>query len=259
MFLKRILAVFGICAAPAVAIATGPAGAQSRVTRPRRAISAEPDRPVSFGYKIAWFAIRTVDTARVSRVLELGAIQPANWQSGVGAVYEARDEIVAFVAPPVDGWTLVVTTLGVAAEDEVKIARIVNLLRDLSKEYGEAQHFGTYWVVDYHAWFRAVNGELQRGFSWCAELDGVLTNLGTVTEIERELGFGAFGGLSNRELTDAIYESEGLPPMRFPDEDDPQRIAGAWSIDPQTLDSRTDVAPAVGLFGTLPGFAGEED
>ena len=47
-----------------------------------------PDRPASFGYKMAWLAIRSRNTDAVLDALNLASAMPCNWKSGIGTVYD---------------------------------------------------------------------------------------------------------------------------------------------------------------------------
>jgi hypothetical protein len=71
-----------------------------------RAFDQTPDGPQSFGYKVNWFALKTSDAAAVLETLELGETTPANWESGLAAVY--GDDPWVFVSPPIRGWILAV-------------------------------------------------------------------------------------------------------------------------------------------------------
>ena len=220
------------------------------------ALSSQPDRPVSFGFKTAWLALQTEETRAVASFLGLRNAVPANWSSSIQAVYRAdrqTDGGATFIAPPVDGWTLVVTTLDMAADQQGSIQKLTELLETLSRAFGDAQYFGSYRVVDYVAWFRAENGQLVRGFSWVGSEGEVLANTGPVTKAERDLGYGVVDELAPEQVTDLIFAEEG-DTLRFPGEEDPSLIAAGWSIDPQTLEGRDDVAPATGLFGIRPAF-----
>jgi hypothetical protein len=44
-----------------------------------------PDKPVPFGYKVSWFAVKASDRAQVLDALEFGRGTPANWASGLAA------------------------------------------------------------------------------------------------------------------------------------------------------------------------------
>ena len=240
--ITRVLAALGLSAV----LAAKPSHAQDREP------NVEPDLPVNFGYKMAWFAIRTTDTGGIAEAFRLSQAVPANWASGVGIVRREADAALAFVAPPVEGWTLVVTTLDIAAEDQDKAQKILALLSDLSRQFGEALHFGTYRVVDYHAWFHARDGAVTRAFSWCPETEGIVVNIGATTEAERARGLGDLSRMTFDALLEAGDQPD--PTARPPTEEDVVELAAVWSVDPLTLDLRTDATPSVGVLGTLPHF-----
>ena len=74
-----------------------------------RSFNQTPDKPEPFGFKILWFALKTSDPAVVVDAFELREATPANWESGLAAVYEsARKDAWVFVSPPIGGWVLIV-------------------------------------------------------------------------------------------------------------------------------------------------------
>ena len=220
---------------------------------PKRVISIQPDMPVGFGYEIDWMAVKSSDTEAVARHFGVaGSGEAANWQSGLDAVYD-REGPFAFVTPPVDGWTLVVSNLHFA-QSFGALARVKGVIAAASHKFGECQYFGSYRVVDFAAWHRSVNGRLIRGYAYVG-WEGVITaNEGAVTAIEQELGFGEITGLSPDEVLDLAYEAEEDPEhakTRLPNEEDPLRVAAAWSINPMMLGERTDLPPGVGRLISL--------
>jgi len=54
-------------------------------------LDATPDSPMGFGYKNAWFAIKTDDSSGVIETLGLDELLPANWCSGLTASYDHYD------------------------------------------------------------------------------------------------------------------------------------------------------------------------
>jgi hypothetical protein len=78
-------------------------------------------------------------------------------------------------------------------------------------------------------------------------VDGTSTIVeGEPTEIER--GYNLVNTLSEEAQADENYfDREDID---YPFEDITMEIAGAWSINPDSLDSRKDVAPALGVVGT---------
>lgn len=171
-----------------------------------------PDTPVSFGYKMVWFAVRTTDAHRVAAALGLRQPQPCNWKTGVDRAYAGED---VFITPPVDGWTM---ALGFPLSGEE--AEIAVRLEALSREFAEAQYFGTHRVSEYHGWARSVNGKIIRHYAYVGDQGETLRNEGPAGEIEPEL----------------------------PDEETVMQIAEAWSVNPISLEGRRDLLPALGLL-----------
>ncbi len=182
---------------------------------------------VSFGYKTAWLAVRTDDTAAVSAALGRRDVANVSWEDGIEASY---DETV-FVSPPTRGWVLAVG---------VELLKHPPDTAALSAELAaEVQFFSTHRIVEAHQWERAENGELKRRFRYVGE-SGEAETVGEPTEIERSL-----------EL-DWVIDTPGPPPddAALPDEEGVMRVAAAWSIDPQELDVIATSA-AQGLGGLL--------
>jgi hypothetical protein len=65
------------------------------------------ERPVSFGYKIGWLAVREQPPEAVAAAVGMTDPVPATWDDGVAAAYDGS----VFATPPVKGWTLVVSTV----------------------------------------------------------------------------------------------------------------------------------------------------
>ncbi|GHT00739.1 hypothetical protein AGMMS50296_9050 [Alphaproteobacteria bacterium] len=76
----------------------------------KNCFSQKLDCPVAFGYKCAWLAFPTEQTAEVVKAVEFKQMSKANWQTGIDAAYGYESKI-AFVTPPVQGWTFVVGTI----------------------------------------------------------------------------------------------------------------------------------------------------
>jgi hypothetical protein len=99
--------------------------------------------PSTFGYKTAWFAVRSTNTMAVAQALQLQNTTPANWEYGVWHAVESDGML--FVTPPVDGWVLAVgTRLLFGADDNHSSQRMV----EWSKQFGEAQFFASMRVSD---------------------------------------------------------------------------------------------------------------
>ncbi len=203
---------------------------------------AVPDTPVSFGYKCNWLAVYTQDTQKLADLIKLREVYPCNWKNGVEYGYQDR----VFVSPPVDGWSFVVSKHQLPfAENAESIDLLKTMLIDLSKEFSRACYFGTYRVVGYDCWIKATDGKIERAYSLVD--GGNIIAEGDPTPIEEK--YNLINTLSEEAENDPDYfDQEGL---RWPDEGLTMEVAGAWTIDPQTLDDRKDVAPGAGLVGTL--------
>jgi hypothetical protein len=81
------------------------------------------------------------------------------------------------------------------------------------------QYFKTYRVAEYHAWGRFVHGQTIRAYSYLGERGEVLLDMGKKTSDE----------------LDVLDEDE------IPNEQTVMDIAAAWSVDPSTLEERTNL------------------
>ncbi len=203
----------------------------------------QPDRPQPFGYKNAWLALRTTDTQAVVASLGLLAVRPSGWGEGVAQAYERK----VFVSPSLLSWTLAVG-LPLAPPNE-PMPFVKPLLERLSRRFGEAQYFCTHRVVEVHIWARALRGTLVRGYAWLGERGETLWDAGGQTQHERDLGFRFFDERSD-SADDANYWAR--KDLGFPDEECVMRLAGAWSIDPASLDRQFE-EPGLGVLGEFRG------
>lgn len=197
---------------------------------------ATPDHPIGFGYKCAWLALKTTHTTAIVAALELRKVCSANWRQGIDAAYTLNERV--FVAGPVDGWTFVV---GLDASrllySEDGGDRLREWIERLSGEFDEACYFVTHRGVDYHAWVRAVDGKVVRGFVYSPDFDDA-----------RGVGW-AMGDLSDDERTlDINLVGLDRDDHRRPDEDDVIRMAEVWTINPLLLDDR-DLPMSAGVVG----------
>jgi hypothetical protein len=217
-----------------------------RIAPPSLVFELVPDRPCPFGYRMAWLAIRTRDTPRVVEVLGLGDPRPANWQTGIGTIYDREHaEQRVFVSPPVNGWTFVV---GLSLPQPVGrgfVDKCLPLVTELGREFIEVQYYLTHPVIDFHAWARIVDGKLVRAFAMGDE--GILWNRGKPTKEEKSLGLKLFElrGVRGRR------GDAGGELILHPTEDHVMRLASRWSLDPTVLD-RNAVEPATGLIAWVP-------
>lgn len=243
-----------------------------------------PDKPQAFGYKVNWFAIKTSDPSAVLDALELGEATLANWASGLEAAHEGgawkRTGPWVFISPPVRGWVLAVSAswpYPVTIEQTRDIGeRFDALFSRLMQRFDDVQFFGSYRVVDFVTWARALKGKPIRIFGYAGGGDNVLANFGDQTLGEAQLGFTNLSGLSPSDANDRMFEiaeqqdleeyrlrKNGLSPREahekvresgrspFPDETDATDLAALWSIDPSGLEEQ-DHPTGLGLVVRLP-------
>ena len=216
-------------------------------------LSPEPDLPHPFGYKSAWFAVKSEDTSAIFEAFQLTERQVSNWQAGIGFSYDMDRQYKGvkkpvFVAPPVEGWTLVLAGLNIVADSPAGVENVRRILNVLSECFGEAHYYGSYRVVGYVAWFRSIGGEVTRGFSFA---DGTLfANDGQTTQAELDMGCFDMTGMDEEQLWEAIEAEEEDDRFGF-SEDDPMELAGVWSVNPLALGQINGANPGTGLAGLL--------
>ena len=203
-------------------------------------VDATPDRPIPFGYKMSWLAVRSSDSGSVCDALEIDNLQPANWKAGYIAAYNGH----SFISPPVNGWVLLVghelPELGHPPHER----RWTSLMASLSKKFGVAQYFATHRVSGLDAWACYQGGHEVRAFAYC---DEVLVNRGEVTAGELELDYDYLDPSFSVEVSEL---ERGVPNTFVPDEEHTMEVAGRWSVNPQSLD-QLDTQPGVGWIGNL--------
>jgi hypothetical protein len=159
---------------------------------------------------LSWLAVETVDRAEVVKALGLTVIREITWADGLELIDEvAHDEEEPFstvvVAPPLQGWTLVVGRyFGLPHPQQT--SHVTDLCRELSARFGKAQLFFHSEQNDGEAWLIAEGGQILR--RWISEFP--------------ELALGEPFGVERR-LLDA-YGITGRPEDLDPDSD----LAGDW-------------------------------
>jgi hypothetical protein len=245
-----------------------------------RSFNQTPDKPQGFGFKVLWFALKAFGPAAVVDALELGEATPANWESGLAAVYDSgRNDTCVFVSPPIGGWVLAVSRWlpypTVESNDDAG-RKFDVLFPRLMKRFDDVQFFGSHRVHDFVVWARGLNGKPIRIFAWSGSSGAVLANFGEQTFEEAKLQFANLTGLSPAEAGDEVFRlageqqaeadalvatglsrREALARVRqnsgsaFPGETDVVELAGLWSIDPSRL-SEQDHPLGLGLAARLP-------
>lgn len=213
----------------------------------RRLVFAEtPDAPKPFGYRMSWLAIKTTDTAAVLDAMALTVSKPANWNAGIGTVYDDRlsDDFV-FVSPPVAGWTFVVGLPLPHPVGRTLVDKMTPLLHGLAQRFPDVQYFAAFPIIDFFGWTRFVKGRPLRAF--VIGEDGVIWDRGRLTAEERALGLRLFDlrGIKGRQ------GDAGAEIVLYPTEKQVIRIASAWSCNPLAIGT-ANVAPATGFMAAVP-------
>ncbi len=193
----------------------------------------------SFGYKCAWIAVRTDSPLTVATALGLRNLRPSSWEEGIAAAYRYEPKVIlsrhAFLTPPIDGWTLCVSTAFFKLERE---QQLVPFLCNLSRQLQTVvQCFQTHRVVEAHTWGWAESGNLMRLYGYLGERGETLFDIGGQTDAEASLGFRFFDERSP-EASDPKVDYWAREDLTFPNEDHVMQLAGKWSIDPTTLEER---------------------
>ena len=170
----------------------------------------------------AWLAIRSRNLHAVQTALGLHNPRPCTWIEGI--VREQK----FFIAPPVNGWILVVGSGLPDAGDDVDAT--FRFLLNLSRKLGQVQFFAADRVLGHHAWAMVEAGRVVRAYAWAGQTHW---NQGVKTRAELELGLKCFRYFEGPERlsfgqTDVIALNTEKVPL----------LAARWSLDPASIDER---------------------
>ena len=180
----------------------------------------------------SWLAIRSRDMLAVQIALGLRNAKPCSWAEGLMTARRL------FIAPPVNGWTLVFGSgLPDPGED---VDATFRFLRELSRKLGHVQFFQAEPLLQHHAWVMAEFGRIVRAYAWAG---ATVWNQGVKTSAETALGVKCFG-YGETPVTDEWTVAEFI----VANVDKVSLIARRWSLDPAEIDLRT-VANAQGIAG----------
>ena len=232
MFMK-VMILGGLCVTMAVFIVRQNRSTAKKSKRSKPA--ARPSERVLFEPPSRWLALKSDDGELISQALGLKNPTPCDWDDGINTSRE--DQL--FLAPPVDGWTLVFGPGLRRYSDDP--GTCFHMMRRLSKHVGTAQFFTSNRVFDHHGWVLACDGQILRGYSWAGE---TLWDQGNQTSAERDLGMICFAyGEACPEEDTASKDPSSRNSERV------HLLAGKWSIDPVKIDS--------GSWSHQSGFVGD--
>ncbi|MFO1488268.1 MAG: hypothetical protein U1F65_07310 [Verrucomicrobiota bacterium] len=169
-----------------------------------------------------WLAIRSRNLHAVQSALGLLNPRPCSWIEGI-----VREQKL-FIAPPVNGWILVVGSGLPEVTDDVD--ETFRFLLGLSRKVGQVQYFAANRVLGHHAWAMAEAGRIVRAYAWAGQ---TLWNQGVKTRAELELGLKCYHyfegpGRLTFGQTDVIALNTEKVPL----------LAARWSLDPASIDER---------------------
>jgi hypothetical protein len=191
-----------------------------------------PDRPRAFGSEMSWLAVETDDAGRLAAVLGLEDLSVANWNSGIGAIYDPKlSDTFVFISPPVEGWTFVAGVSLPMPQGGGFVDKAAPLLARVAREFSNVQYFAAFPIIDFYAWARFENGQPRRAAAFGEA--GVLWDAGRPTAAERELG------LSMLELRGILNRQGdiGGALQLHPTEAHVLGIAERWSLNPMAIEA----------------------
>jgi hypothetical protein len=197
-----------------------------------RVAARQHDRLRVFRRPNCWLAIKGKSLLAVQSALGMHKVKPCSWFQGL-----AGDEKL-FIAPPVDGWILVMGSgLPDPSEDVDACFRFVV---DVSRKLGQVHYFSASRVLHHHAWVKADGGRVLRAYAWAGQ---TLWQQGARTAAEKELDLKCFDYLETPE------RSFGQPDVASVNTDKVPMLAARWSLDPARINER--------CLETERGIAGE--
>jgi hypothetical protein len=180
---------------------------------------------VGFGHKQAWLAVRDGAVGPIEVALDLRDLGPVSWRVGVDLAYLTDDRLLVTPLLPGAGgsqWRLITGRALLRPDWSVDIAALSATLDT------EVQFFATHRVAESHHWERAVNGALIREFEYVGEIGKVVAWRGAPDEAERDAGLPA----TLDDEADVLVS-----------EHDVMHVAGAWSVDPTSLEGQPASGP----------------
>ena len=177
-----------------------------------------PSRPIPFGWKVGWFAIRAEPDAVISALAK--SSYEISWETAIERLTSHK----AFVTPSFDRWTLLVTSKDAIESSLIHLSE--NLVTDVA-------YFESHRGVGGAAYGWTTDGKIVRIHS---QVDGRwLENVGELTDLEKELDIEPID-FENENLEFADQEAEDTRWERNPYERHVLQLAGRLTIDPSTID-----------------------
>ena len=238
--LLLLLISLALCSGVAVAFLAYSMLRQSRIPISMKASDSAINasyrsQPASYSVRPdCWVAIKSCNLLAVQGALGLLHPKPCSWSEGLAS------EQQSFIAPPVQGWILVI---GPGVPDPGQdVDACFRFVQALSRKLGHVQLFSANSVLHHHAWVRAERGRIVRAYAWAGKTNWVQ---GHPTPAEKQLGLQCFGYAEPAEGL-----SFGDPEAALTNVDKMPLLAARWSLDPAGLDERF-LEHARGIAGDL--------
>jgi hypothetical protein len=198
----------------------------------------DPALVETFNAPARWLAIRADSADPVREALGLEYARPCVWSAALHTPFEPR----LFIAPPVNGWVLV---MGCDVPDpQADVDEFFLFLSRLSARLGTVRFFQRNPRVEHHGWAALKDGQVERAYVWCG---AVLWNQGGMTREEQRLGMVCLPyGAALDDLDAAGVEVLGENTDRV------LRLADRWSLNPLTV--RAGALAGTGIAGVLRSY-----
>jgi len=201
------------------------------------------DKPIDFGYKMVWFAVSSKDHDKIAEILEIKNKKNCTWQEGIEAIYTSNK---IYITPSIGNWTLIAGFGLPNGDSEESVEEVEHILKSLSKQFGEAQFFGTHRTSEFHGWIKATKGEVDRAYVYLGEQLETIVTKGRPTELEQAIKL--FDSNSEEAQKESYFDREDI---FYPNEEFVMKIAENWSLNPTTLSSRKEISKTKGFLGII--------
>ena len=198
--------------------------------------SRNPDKPINFGIKTIWCAVKSDNHLIIADFLKFDKTKTCNWIEGTIRAYEWG----VFIMPAINNWVIIHGWGLPIPNTQNDMRNSDKFLNSLSKEFGEAQMFGNHRVSSSAFWMKSEKGELKRIY---IVGDGTGGMIGEPTEIERKWNL---IDCSSPKIDDKEYRDNHL----YPGEDEVIEVAGNWSVNPMEIESIENVGKE-GIYGRI--------
>jgi hypothetical protein len=188
------------------------------------------ERTCLFRRPNCWMAIKSRNVRAVQAALGLHNPKPCSWTDGM--------EEKLFIAPPVQGWILVMGSGLPEPSDDVDAC--FRFVVEVSRKLGQVQFFSASRILHHHAWVRANRGRVVRAYAWAGK---TLWQQGAFTMAEKDLSLKCYGYTESAERL-----SFNQPDPASVNADKVPLLAARWSLDPARIDERS-LEKALGVAG----------